>query len=94
MNTKDLARFFVRFQAAVFVFYGVVAASYFGTYFRAFDTLHATKDLNDAATIIFLGELFRVGIHFVLALILFLNTDRVISYFVANPSPPSKSESS
>ena len=89
MNTKELARFFVRFQGAVFVFYGLVASSYIGSYYRAFDTMHATRDLDGAATISFLGEVFRVGAHFGLALILLTKTDRVISLFVPNPAPPS-----
>jgi hypothetical protein len=88
MNTKELARFFVRFQGAVFVFYGLVATSYIGSYYRAFDTLHATRDLDAAATISFLGEVFRVGGHFLLAIILLAKTDKVISLFVPEQAHP------
>jgi hypothetical protein len=89
MSTHELARLFIRFQGAVFVFYGLVASSYIGSYYHAFDIVHATRELDNAATISFLGEVFRVAGHLVLALVLLTKTDWVISLFAPKPAPRS-----
>ena len=92
MNIRDFARFFVRFQAAVFLFYAVVDFSYIGPYYRSFHLIHEYRDMDSAAASNFAAALFRIGIHLLVALVLFVKAEKVIDYFLGGRIQPAPSD--
>ena len=71
MTVRDFARFFVRFQAAVFFFYAVTNFTYIGPYWRAARTLHAAAEADSVAFLNLAAEVCRVGLYLIAALVLF-----------------------
>lgn len=81
MNLHDFARFFVRFYGATFAFWAIYDAIDLPPFIRNYSIVHEIPGADalaarDLATIV-----LKIGLQIVVALILFVKTDEVISFF-------------
>ena len=80
MTTRELARFFVRFQAFCFLFYAVYEFTGFGSVYRDYTTIHEFAVANLAAASAFWILMSRFTLQLGAAIFLFCWTEKVIDF--------------
>lgn len=78
MSTRDLARFFVRFQALCFLFYAVFELTGFPRAYRSFKMVHEFRELDSAMAEEFWIVVARIGLQLGAAVFLFGWSEKLI----------------
>ena len=85
MTTRELARFFVRFQALCFLFYAIYEMTGFGSALRSLQTVHEFTELDSAAAETFWILMSRVTLQLGAAALLYGWTEKVIDFVAKGP---------
>jgi len=87
MNLHQISRLIVRLQGFTFLLYTIIYATYLPQYFRAFNTIHVSHDLDAIATQNFGTAMLRTTVYLLVALVLLGRTEQCIQFLAGMVEP-------
>ncbi|MES2697681.1 MAG: hypothetical protein V4773_29730 [Verrucomicrobiota bacterium] len=81
MNLNDFARFFVRFNGASFVFWAFYTAIDLPPFVRNYRLVHEVRGADVQAAEDLAAIVLKIALQLIIALVLLVKTDQVISLF-------------